>query len=181
MWLGSRNSFCIYSKITYQIAISSFKSTTKNLKSSKLTLEFHKEVFLGQFCSTYMSEQFHLMEEVTTSCMRTTMLRHTKVVNLPNTIDKMQQEMNEINAWLDDKNLYLNAKKTKLILFSISQMPRRHNLQNAMVDIYNKEQPMKWNLWCQGSTNTWPGEFTSMRPHKVSIQYWSLYESSGDL
>ena len=71
MWLGSRNSFCIYSKITYQIAISSFKSTTKNLKSSKLTLEFHKEVFLGQFCSTYMSEQFHLMEEVITSCMQT--------------------------------------------------------------------------------------------------------------
>ena len=71
------------------------------------------------------------------------MLRHTKVVDLQNTIDEMQHEMNEVNAWSDEKNLCLNAKKTKVILFSTSQMSRKHNLQNAMVEICNKEQPME--------------------------------------
>ena len=73
----------------------------------------------------------------------TTMLRHTKVVNIPQTIKKMQQEMNEVNTWSDEKNLCLNAKKTKVILFSTSQMSRRHSLQNAIVEIFNKEQPIE--------------------------------------
>ena len=33
----------------------------------------------------------------------TTMLRHTKVVDLQNTIDEMQHEINEVNAWSDEK------------------------------------------------------------------------------
>ena len=37
----------------------------------------------------------------------------------------------------------LNVKKTKVFLFSTSQMSQRHNLQNAMVEIFNKEQPME--------------------------------------
>ena len=50
--------------------------------------------------------------------------------------------MNEANNWSDEKNLCLNAKKTKVILFSTSQMSRIHNLENAMVELFNKEQPM---------------------------------------
>ena len=35
------------------------------------------------------------------------------------------------------------TQKTKVILFSTSQMSRRHNLEKAMVDIFNKNQPME--------------------------------------
>ena len=73
----------------------------------------------------------------------TTMLRHTKVINLPQTINEMQQEMNEVNTWSEEKNLCLNAQKTKVILFSTSQMSRRYNLQIAMVEIFNKDQPIE--------------------------------------
>ena len=51
----------------------------------------------------------------------TTMLRRTKVINLPQTIDKMQQEMNEVNTWPDEKNLCLNDQKTKVIPFRLHQ------------------------------------------------------------
>ena len=73
----------------------------------------------------------------------TTMLRHTKVVNLPKAIEEIQHEMNEVNSWSDEKNLCLNAQKTKVILSSTSQMSRSYNLENAMVEIFNKNQPME--------------------------------------
>ena len=71
------------------------------------------------------------------------MFRHTKVVDLQNTLDEMQHEMNEVNTWSNEKNLCFNAKRTKVILFSTSQMSRRQNLQNTMVRMFNKEQPME--------------------------------------
>ena len=51
--------------------------------------------------------------------------------------------MNEVNVWSDEKSLCLNAKKTKVILFSTPQMSRKHNLQNTMIELFNKEQPME--------------------------------------
>lgn len=73
----------------------------------------------------------------------TTMLRHTKVVNLLQTINEMQREMNEVNTWSEEKNLCLNSQKTKAILFSTPQMSKRHNLQNTMVEIFNNDQPIE--------------------------------------
>ena len=54
----------------------------------------------------------------------TTMLRHSKVVNLQQTINEMQHEMNEVNTWSEEKNLCLNSKKTKAILFSTTHMSK---------------------------------------------------------
>ena len=73
----------------------------------------------------------------------TTMLRHTKVLNLPQTIKEMQLEMNEVNTWSEKKNLCLNSQKTKAILFSTLQMSKRHNLDNTMVEIFNHNLPIE--------------------------------------
>ena len=70
------------------------------------------------------------------------MLCNSKVVNLPQTINEMQHEMNEVNTWSVEKNLYLNSQKTKTILFSTHQMSKSHNLQDTMVEILNKDQPI---------------------------------------
>ena len=101
---------------------------------------FHKEAFWDQFCSIYTSDG---RSNGLLYAVDTTMLRHTKVVNLPKAIEEIQHEMNEVNSWSDEKNLCLNAQKTKVILFSTSQMSRRHNLENVMVEIFNKNQPME--------------------------------------
>ena len=73
----------------------------------------------------------------------TTLLRHTKVLSLPQTIKEMQLEMNEVNTWSEKKNLCLNSQKTKAILFSTLQMLKRHNLDNTMVEIFNHNQPIE--------------------------------------
>ena len=73
----------------------------------------------------------------------TTLLRHTKVINLPQAIDDMQLEVNKVNIWSGKKNLCLNGSKTKVILFSTSQMYKRHKLQNEMVRIYSNNQQLE--------------------------------------
>lgn len=52
-----------------------------------------------------------------------------------------------MNAWSDEKNLCLNAKKDKSdSLLDDTQMSRRHNLQNVMVEIFNNETANGTNL-----------------------------------
>ena len=65
------------------------------------------------------------------------MLRHTKVLNLPQTIKEMQHEMNEVNTWSEKKNLCLIAQKT----LSTLQMSNLHD--NKMVEIFNHDQPIE--------------------------------------
>ena len=92
----------------------------------------------------------------------TTMFRHTKVVDLQNTLDEMQHEMNEVNTWSNEKNLCLNAKRTKVILFSTSQMSRRQNFKTQWSGCltrnnqWNKSLKSRFLGWL--SINTWPGE-----------------------
>ena len=43
------------------------------------------------------------------------MLRHTKVVDLQNTIDEMQHEMNEVNAW---SNLHQTVPRENFMIFN---------------------------------------------------------------
>ena len=73
----------------------------------------------------------------------TTMLRHSKVVNLPQTINEMQHEMNKVNTWSEEKYLCLNSKKTKAILFSTPHMSKRHNLESTVVEIRNNGEPIE--------------------------------------
>jgi len=73
----------------------------------------------------------------------TTLLRHTKVKDLPQIINEMQLEMNNINRWSELRNLCLNATKTKTILFSTSQMSRRHNLQEEIININSNNEQLE--------------------------------------
>ena len=73
----------------------------------------------------------------------TTLLRYTKVANLPETIESMQNELNCINQWSTNNNLALNAKKTKMTLFSTPQMARVHNLSQQETVITSNNQPVE--------------------------------------
>ena len=73
----------------------------------------------------------------------TTLLRYTKVKKLPETIESMQNELSSINQWSTDTNLALNAKKTKMAMFSTSQLARVHNLSDIDINITSNDQPLE--------------------------------------
>lgn len=54
---------------------------------------------------------------------------HTKVNKLDNTVEELQNRMNSINEWSSQNNLMFNTKKTKLMLFSTSQILRARKLK----------------------------------------------------
>ena len=47
----------------------------------------------------------------------TTMLRHSKVVNLPQTINEMQHEMNAVNTWSEEKYLKISWSFSSIFFF----------------------------------------------------------------
>ena len=69
----------------------------------------------------------------------TTLLRHTKVVDLPTTIVSMQRELDTINQWAVDSNLALNVKKTKMAMFSTQQLSRVHKLSEYDTNITSND------------------------------------------
>ena len=70
----------------------------------------------------------------------TTLLRNTKPSNLEASSKSMQEEMTRLETWSGDKNLCLNSKKTKIILFSTPQLARIHDLENRAIDIQSNGQ-----------------------------------------
>ena len=73
----------------------------------------------------------------------TTLLRYTKVKNLPETIESMQSELDSINQWSANSNLALNAKKTKMAMFSTQQLSRAHNLPQYGTKFTSNDQPLE--------------------------------------
>ena len=73
----------------------------------------------------------------------TTLLRHTKVQNLQATITSMQEELDNVNTWSSRKNLSLNSKKTKMMLFSSRQLKRLHQLNQVKIDIMSDHQKIE--------------------------------------
>ena len=72
----------------------------------------------------------------------TTLLRYSKVKDLPDTIKAMQAELNNINQWSIDNNLALNATKTKMTLFSTAQLSHFHNLSKFETVLTSNDQPL---------------------------------------
>ena len=73
----------------------------------------------------------------------TTLLRHTKPKDLPRIINEMQQEMVNINIWSEERNLCLNALKTKTILFSTSQLSKAHKLDDLEIEVNSKNNQLE--------------------------------------
>ena len=108
--------YCLFTKIRI-LPLTSLTSlnSIKHLRSCKLTLRVPQGSNLGPVL-------FNLYVRTISSNGRsnyllyaddTTMLRHSKVVNLPQTIKEMQHEMNEVNTWSEEKNLCLICSKDK--------------------------------------------------------------------
>ena len=73
----------------------------------------------------------------------TTLLRYSKVKDLPETVEAMQTELNNINQWSTNNNLALNATKTKMAMFSTAQLSRFHNLSDVEAIITSNDQPLE--------------------------------------
>ena len=73
----------------------------------------------------------------------TTLLRHTKIKELQNTIESVQNEIDNINQWSDRNNLCLNAKKTKMTVFSTRQLAQRHSLADLVTEIKSAGQDIE--------------------------------------
>ena len=73
----------------------------------------------------------------------TTIYRTAKPTNLTETAASMQSEMNQLENWCQESNLHLNAKKTKLMVFSSTQLSRAHNIDNHQVVISSSGQPIE--------------------------------------
>ena len=73
----------------------------------------------------------------------TTLLRHAKPKNLVRIMNEMQQEMLNINNWSEERNLCLNAVKTKIILFSTAQLSRVHKLDEIEIEINSNNKQLE--------------------------------------
>ncbi len=73
----------------------------------------------------------------------TTLLRHTKIQELQNAIESVQNEIDNINLWSEQNNLCLNAKKTKMTIFSTRQLALRHSLAELVTVIKSAEQDIE--------------------------------------
>ena len=73
----------------------------------------------------------------------TTLLRHTKVINLPATIVSMQRELDSVNQWSANSNLALNVKKTKMTMFSTQQLARVHKLSEHNTQIKSNDSTVE--------------------------------------
>ena len=73
----------------------------------------------------------------------TTLLRHTKIQELQSAIESVQNEIDNINLWSEQNNLCLNAKKTKMAIFSTRQLAQRHSLADLVTVIKSAGQDIE--------------------------------------
>ena len=59
----------------------------------------------------------------------TSIYRHAKPIDIEDCVQEVNADINVIEDWSRDSNLIFNAKKTKSMLFTTSQMARRHDFQ----------------------------------------------------
>ena len=70
----------------------------------------------------------------------TTLLRHAKIKELQSVIESVQNEIDNVNHWSDQNNLCLNAKKTKMTVFSTRQLAQRHSLADLNTELKSAGQ-----------------------------------------
>ena len=90
----------------------------------------------------------------------TSLYRHTKPRELAECVEKVNNDVKNIQTWSQSQNLLFNAKKTKTMLFATQQMARRHEFDYEIRSIDDKtiervkdfkllgvtfSQDMKWN------------------------------------
>ena len=83
-----------------------------------------------------------LPSKLNSTCLQyaddTTLYQHCKVSGIQGTLNGLETDLKQLSEWSNENNLLFNDSKTKLVLFSTSQMSKRHHL-NASSDISLKE------------------------------------------
>ena len=60
-----------------------------------------------------------------------TLYEHSKVKNI--SVSRLEEDLRRLSNWFKDQNLVFNDSKTKLLLFSTSQMSLKHNLSDTNI------------------------------------------------
>ena len=81
----------------------------------------------------------------------TTFYNHCKVKDIPTIATSLKTDIESIKSWSKEANLVFNGDKTKVLLFSTSQLSSRHKLDNDNtfnIDIDNKnlERKTTWKV-----------------------------------
>ena len=59
-----------------------------------------------------------------------TLYKHSKPRNLKKIIEELESDLETVSLWSSNNSLVFNEDKTKLMLFSTTQLSQRHNLNN---------------------------------------------------
>ena len=75
-----------------------------------------------------------LVENVTCDSLQhaddSSLNKHSKPKNLKKCIEKLESDLETVSLWSSNNSLVFNDDKTKLMLFSTTQLSQRHNLNN---------------------------------------------------
>ncbi|XP_057299613.1 uncharacterized protein LOC130630223 [Hydractinia symbiolongicarpus] len=81
----------------------------------------------------------------------TTLFTSTKLNNLAKAKEQINGDISQLQRWSTNNNLVLNKEKTKLMVFSTSQMSKRHNLNDLdctdiKLDDFQIERVPTWSV-----------------------------------
>ena len=76
----------------------------------------------------------NLVENITCDSLQyaddSTLYKHSKPKNLKKCIEELESDLETVSLWSSNNSLVFNDDKTKLMLFSTTQLSQRHNLNN---------------------------------------------------
>ena len=131
-------------------------------------LEFHKVPFLVLFCSTSMWTISPTILTLRYSSHQyaddTSLYSHCKPADINSCENNIQSNLDDLSTWSTSNSLVLNPKKTKVMLFSTTQLSRVHHLEehsnsihlhangvelkqtnNTLLLVTVMQQNLKWN------------------------------------
>ena len=97
----------------------------------------------------------NMAENAESSCLQfaddTTFYKHSKVNKISQTAKALEDDIKSIKCWFKEANLVFNEDKTKVVLFSTSQLASRHNLDDIdtidiTIDGKKLERKLTWKV-----------------------------------
>ena len=73
-----------------------------------------------------------------------TLHKYSKPKNLKKCIEELEPDLDTVSLWFSNNSLLFKDDKTKLMIFSITQLSHRHNLNNSeLFKVMHKDQAIE--------------------------------------